>query len=179
MFRCPDPFRQPVANGEARLVRGERGREVALRLPDFADLVERNRQRALQAQIAWIAAGQIGQDLPGLLGGGECARRIADRQKCIYGFYERRGLAELRSGVACPDLMSCSCRARAWSRMSLSRAAGTPTVSRNCCARLKTRPLAVLVAASSVSSACLRSRSATCRCWSATCRAATAMPRCQ
>ena len=115
-------------DGEAVAVGLERAGKVALRHLHVADLVVRHRQIALVVGALRIAGKQVRQDLPGLLGGGERARRVADRQQRIWQFPSRAAASlRLRSGVTCPDLMSCSCSARARSRMSLTSAAGIPT----------------------------------------------------
>ena len=60
-----------------------------------ADSLVRHRQIALEVRAPGIAGEQVRHDLPGLLGGGERARRVADRQQRCGGFIEGGGLAAL------------------------------------------------------------------------------------
>ena len=62
------------------MVGRKRAGKVALRHQHVADFHVRNREIAQPVRVGGIADKQINEDLPGLLGGGERTRRIADRQ---------------------------------------------------------------------------------------------------
>ena len=97
-------MRQPLSDGEAVAVGLERAGKVALLHLHVANSVVRQRQIALEVRAPGIAGKQVCQDLPGLLGGGERARRIADRQQRFGGLIECGGLAALELRRHLPGL---------------------------------------------------------------------------
>ena len=81
---------QPLTDGEAVAIGLERAGKVALRHLHVANFLVRHRHLALEIRAPGIAGKQVHHDLPGLLGGGERARRVADRQQRRGGFNRGR-----------------------------------------------------------------------------------------
>ena len=73
----------------------ERACKVALRHLHVANLVVRHRQLALQVRAVGLGGKQIRRNFLVLLGGGERARGVADRQQRIDRFIEGSGFAAL------------------------------------------------------------------------------------
>ena len=70
--------------------------ELALHHHHVANCLVRHRQPALEINAPGIACKQVRHDLPVLLGDGERARRVADRQQRCGGFIEGSSLAALK-----------------------------------------------------------------------------------